>query len=272
MQKFMIKILLLLVLLFGLRASQAQDILVMRNGDELKVKIEEVLTESIKYKKFDNLGGPSYTVKKSSVFMIRYENGTKDVFKESGKKNDAANTSVKSTPYEIGKGSINVNPLGFLQFGPIIQYEARVGPRMAVVPYFRYAYAGLATHAAWDTYEEDNEMSPGSAGIGLGVKGFTSTTSAFYYGSFLDYSWTTARYNVGDFDASEQIGNHLTLLSNFGYRWKSGSGGYINLGAFAGAAFTLKNEERYIDSGELIEKKDEVIIFAMLELSFGWEF
>ena len=36
--------------------------------------------DSIKYKKFDNPNGPLYTILKSEVFLIKYENGTKDVF------------------------------------------------------------------------------------------------------------------------------------------------------------------------------------------------
>lgn len=58
------------------------DLVTMRNGDEIEVKIMEVNPYDIKYKKCNNLEGPSYTVNKSDVFMIKYSNGTKDVFRE----------------------------------------------------------------------------------------------------------------------------------------------------------------------------------------------
>jgi hypothetical protein len=58
-------------------ASQAQDILVKRNGDELEVKVLEINLDEIRYKRFDNLEGPIISIAKNDVFMIKYENGTK---------------------------------------------------------------------------------------------------------------------------------------------------------------------------------------------------
>jgi len=60
--------------------SYGQDIIVQKTGDEIKAKVEQVLDTEIKYRKFENLTGPVYTIKKAQVFMIRYENGSKDVF------------------------------------------------------------------------------------------------------------------------------------------------------------------------------------------------
>jgi hypothetical protein len=51
----------------------------MKNGDELKSKIIEMGINEIRYKKFDNPDGPVITVQKSEVFMVKYENGTKDI-------------------------------------------------------------------------------------------------------------------------------------------------------------------------------------------------
>ncbi len=58
----------------------SQDEITFRTGDILIVKVLEVGAENITYKKSDNLSGPSYSVGKDKVFMIKYENGTKDVF------------------------------------------------------------------------------------------------------------------------------------------------------------------------------------------------
>jgi TM2 domain-containing membrane protein YozV len=59
------------------------DILTLKNGDELKVKVTEIGTSEIKYKRCDNPNGPTITVRKSEVFSIKYSNGTKDVFSNS---------------------------------------------------------------------------------------------------------------------------------------------------------------------------------------------
>ena len=60
----------------------AQDVIFMKNGDEIQAVVSEIGTDEVKYKRFDNQGGPTYTLKKSDIFMIRYANGSKDVFNE----------------------------------------------------------------------------------------------------------------------------------------------------------------------------------------------
>ncbi|GAA4368108.1 hypothetical protein GCM10023185_40560 [Hymenobacter saemangeumensis] len=74
---------LFLFLLSGF-VAQAQDLLTKRNGDELLVKVVEITSSEVKYRRADNLDGPLITVWKSDVFMIRYANGTKDVFGTNG--------------------------------------------------------------------------------------------------------------------------------------------------------------------------------------------
>jgi len=60
----------------------AQDIIIMKNGNDIQVVVQEVGIDDVKYKRFDNQSGPNYVLKKSDIFMIRYKNGTKDVFNE----------------------------------------------------------------------------------------------------------------------------------------------------------------------------------------------
>ena len=57
-----------------------QDVLITNEGEEVLVKVFEVSHDDIKYKKYSNLEGPIYTMFKSDVFMIKYENGERDVF------------------------------------------------------------------------------------------------------------------------------------------------------------------------------------------------
>ena len=75
---------LLLIILFASSSNfiKAQDTLTMRSGENIIVKIIEVGSSEVKYKKIDNLNGPSFSILKSEVSMIQYENGNKDVLKE----------------------------------------------------------------------------------------------------------------------------------------------------------------------------------------------
>ena len=58
----------------------AQDVIVKKDGSAILSKVLEVNTSDIKYKKFSNLDGPTYSIIKSEIMSINYENGEKDVF------------------------------------------------------------------------------------------------------------------------------------------------------------------------------------------------
>ena len=57
----------------------AQDVIVKKNGEEIRAKVEEVGEQSIRYRKFTNLTGPVYSIARGEVFVIRYESGAKDI-------------------------------------------------------------------------------------------------------------------------------------------------------------------------------------------------
>ncbi len=58
----------------------SQDVITKINGDEILAKVLEINPSDIKYKRFDNLQGPTYSIFKSDVFSIKYENGVKEMF------------------------------------------------------------------------------------------------------------------------------------------------------------------------------------------------
>lgn len=72
----------LFLLLIGLTNNLifAQDIIVKQNGDEIKSKILEITSETIKYKEFDFQDGPTRDINISDVFMVIYENGKREKF------------------------------------------------------------------------------------------------------------------------------------------------------------------------------------------------
>lgn len=64
------------------------DIIVCKNGDEIEAKILEIGIKEIKYKRCDNQEGPTISILNSSVLMIKYPNGTKDIIKSSRNNED----------------------------------------------------------------------------------------------------------------------------------------------------------------------------------------
>lgn len=70
----------------------AQDIIVMKNGDEVEAKVTKVGTTEVEYHKWSNQDGPVYSVAKSDVFMVKYKNGEKDVFDNVSNSDDKEQT------------------------------------------------------------------------------------------------------------------------------------------------------------------------------------
>jgi len=77
----------LLAIIFNVSLSFSQDIITTKTGEDILGKITEITKTEVKYKKFDNLDGPLYTMLKSDILMIRYENGSKEIFSDEPKDN-----------------------------------------------------------------------------------------------------------------------------------------------------------------------------------------
>lgn len=93
----------------------SQDIITKKTGEDISAKITEVSQTEIKYKRYDNLEGPIFSILKSEVLMIRYENGTKDIFNDNTQQQMKTNTTELSNPsqeiYKYTFGS-TINPNG----------------------------------------------------------------------------------------------------------------------------------------------------------------
>lgn len=65
----------------------AQDIIVKKDGSTIMSKVLEIGTSEIKYKKFSNKQGPTYTIATTDVMAINYENGEKEDFQKTKEEN-----------------------------------------------------------------------------------------------------------------------------------------------------------------------------------------
>lgn len=74
---------LLFILAFAVCGSfclSAQDIITLHDGNDIQAKILEVTTTEVKYKKFSNLEGPTFSLPKSDIQIVHYQNGENEVF------------------------------------------------------------------------------------------------------------------------------------------------------------------------------------------------
>ena len=101
------KKLLFLLSIVSLNVS-AQDIIVKKDGSTIMSKVLEVNQNEIKYKKHSNQNGPIYTISKSDILSINYENGEKDVF---GNIHDNLKNTKESPQLSIIKADSRNNEL-----------------------------------------------------------------------------------------------------------------------------------------------------------------
>ena len=81
---------------------KAQDIMITKDGKKILSKVEEINVDIIKYKKFDNPNSPIYSIKKSEVASILFENGDFEVFTQQVQ---------KITTKNVQKNNVNAEKL-----------------------------------------------------------------------------------------------------------------------------------------------------------------
>jgi hypothetical protein len=86
-------------ILFISAGSYAQDTIYFKNNEKLRILLLEVNPDNVKYKRFDNQAGATYTVLKSEISFITLSNGKKEVFdKTSTEKTVVVKDSVPVQP------------------------------------------------------------------------------------------------------------------------------------------------------------------------------
>lgn len=111
MKKFNLLVLVLVFISLGLTAmkAQAQDFIIKKDKKEIKSKVMEITEDVIKYKKFETPDGPTYSIRKSEVTMIVYNNGRKEYMDDSANQNataaitPSADNSSTNTDDEMAK-------------------------------------------------------------------------------------------------------------------------------------------------------------------------
>lgn len=94
----MIKYLHVLALLCLISAqAAAQDIITKKTGEGIKAKVVEITPTEVKFKRFENLDGPMYTLAKTDLLMVKYENNTEEIFTGNDSYTRPANNMVATT-------------------------------------------------------------------------------------------------------------------------------------------------------------------------------
>jgi hypothetical protein len=82
----------------GLFTVNAADLIILKDGNMIEAKIMEIHPGEIRYKRADNLNGPTIVIPKDKVLSIKYENGVQEI--------------INASPATDGAGSSGGQQLG----------------------------------------------------------------------------------------------------------------------------------------------------------------
>lgn len=111
-----------------------QDIINLKDGNEIYSKVEKISEDVVEYRKFSNLEGPLYTKKKDQILNIKFENGVIERFADFNESINKPKPKIERvnrlevSPPEIDSNklaevySMNGLDVYFLN-SPIIKYE-----------------------------------------------------------------------------------------------------------------------------------------------------
>lgn len=193
MKTILYKLILVLICVHFINITLAQDVIVKTNGDEIIVKVTEITDVQIKYHKFDNLNGPVYNIDKSEVFMIKYENGTKDVFEKQDvkkvapvqeKPKAAENIIIKRNRYYYQGKLLNerqIKEILRVNASPEIQQEYTKGCNNKMISDI-FSYSGCLIFLAGDLiYLSSNQTSIVGRSMMFSGFGIMTVSIPFFY-------------------------------------------------------------------------------------------
>ena len=173
--KTTMRLMLLLGLFCFVGTTFAQDVIVKKDNSTVLCKVIEVSKSEIKYKKWSNQDGPTYSVNTSDIVRINYENGEVDNFNEQ-------TVTPKSNTYN---NVPVINTRGYLtRMGNTLAMNgSRLEPEDVQM---------LVTEEQYETYLSGRRLvNAGTVfavfcgiGLGLALDGYI-----FYYVSDLGYGW-----------------------------------------------------------------------------------
>lgn len=161
--------------------SFAQDIVILKDGTSVDAKVIEVDDNSVRYKKFNNPDGPTYTAKKETISEIRYKNGSKEIFNQAKATSPDKNpNSVWWTKARETKLGFWMDPLGLAQWGPMVGVVIRMGTNFDIKAHVRYYNEDFPLSDEFHNYYYDQGF-----GIGLEFSKLFATTHGNWHAGFL---------------------------------------------------------------------------------------
>ncbi len=225
----------------GISGAKAQDIITMKDAEEIPAKVTEISDKNIFYRKWDNIEGPVYSISKADVLFIRYQNGTKEIFREKTSDRDSAAQITGSSSAAKFQGDICVGTIfDAIGAGPTLDIAlgARVGRHFFIGAQtgFRSIIEKFGYTIGYDYYE--STIFGGYIPLELNMKGYIPVSGNVrpYINCSLGGFFGVADIGgINGFSCQAGAGVEINRISvGIGYNGLvyqgTGSSGYIKIG------------------------------------------
>jgi len=241
------------LLIGGVFYVNAQDMIVLKDGNIIEAKVLEISPTEIRYKRFDHLDGPTIVIPATDVLSIRYENGTSEIISAApSTRQESVQTENKITAIDSDKFifGINANAGGAIGYA----YDGGYG-------------TGINIELGKGNFNSEiNLMFPKDGfGVLFTFNGFWhGRIGGFYLGGGIGYIFRDEIHlhrlrdgSILHWDPS----NIVTFGLNLGYKFVTKSGLYFRTGAYIGAG---------VDVYETDKLYSDWLFYIKPDLAIGW--
>lgn len=216
-------------------SARGQDRIVKKDKTNIEASILEIGSDEVKYKRFDFQDGPTYTIKKSEVFLIIYKGGRTESF-------EAAPETTTAAPRQASaKQNTTAKQVAELLTAPAPRAEAAPKTETATPPSDGISKRRWRLFTGVGAHGEEISFAPKLACEVLGlnkkigfVSGLSNAGVGFAINSFLDNQ--QRRSSVGS-----TIFSYKQYLSS--YVFKEFETRFISAGVLAGPALNYTHGE-----------------------------
>lgn len=168
------------------KAIVAQDIIIKHNGEEIRSKVLEITPDLIRYIDYGRSDNPSREIRISEVFMIKYRNGTSEMFSRptEDKEYQPARVAERTIPKSTDQNSATTRYSESLDKKGRMQLRKQ-GNYLSIAAGWGNSYGGLGLSMQY--------LSPGNLKFGIhGGAGYLPLGAApafLYSGGLKIYFW-----------------------------------------------------------------------------------
>jgi hypothetical protein len=174
---------------------------------------------------------------------------------------------------KISRFALSINPLGFIQFGPVVNAEMRLANNFVLNGHARLSPFGLLSYKTREAGDGLDKFTGMAFGGGFLVF-LSESVNKPYIGILAELENTKAVYASGKALERTKNENSKILIVNIGFRRRFNSGVFVNTGVFVGAAqnhWDWKYTHPSYTSPANGEDGVKIQPFGMLELGLGIE-